>query len=843
MTAPIKQASFARGEIAPTLYGRTDTVMYETGLRVLRNRITMRHGGVTRRPGTQYVGTALNGGNPVRLIPFIFNETGNGQSYVLEFGNQYVAFYQNGGVVVSGGNPYTITSPYLQADLSTLKFDESADVITITHPSYAVYELKRIAATNWTLTTVTFGPIQPKPVSIAIQGTVGTDPPVSYYVTAVGANGEESYAITQTTGNSLSLASPTKPVLVTVTGSAVAPLASFYNVYKSSGGGTVPGFIGRIPAINTIGIDFGNQSLNDNGITPDYTNTIPLSNSPFASVNNYPSVVAYAQQRRWFANTNNNPIGFWSSQPGLYANFNIHTVPTASDSIVGSIAGREVNAIQHILELKFLLMLTAGSELYIQGNGTGVVTPSAINASVQSQYGANPLRPLRLADTVIFNQALGSFVRDLAFDFVINGYRGNDLTVFSSHLVEGFSLVDWDFQKIPDSIVWAVRNDGVLLGLTYMREQQVFAWHRHDFTNGTVENVCCIPENGNYAVYLCIKRIINGATVRYIERMSSRIWSDILNATYLDCFSSFNGTNTGSNQMILTVPGGGAFDGTSSAYQQHLTLSCTQPFFTSAMVGNQILLSDSNFIKNQGNMVDPENDGSSYALSTSGNQIRCTILSFTSSTQVTITPNKAVPVSLQAIYLTTWSRAVQKVTGLNYLIGQQVAVWADRFVVGSPFNNQISTVYTVAADGSLTLDQPYSVIFVGLPMVSDFETLDMETAFGETIISKRKKVSRVALHLYQTRTLFAGSENPDTNQTNLKNDPLWQLFELQLGENRATYDQAPELITSQEYVHVDSEWNKNGRIFIRDVDPVPSTILAVSPFGDNPASSPYYERA
>jgi hypothetical protein len=841
MTAPVKQASFARGEISPLLYGRTDTIMYETGLRTLRNRIAMRHGGVTRRPGTQYVDTALNGGKSVRFIPFIFNETGNGQSYLLEFGNLYVAFIQNGGRVVSNGVAYTIVSPYLQADLPNLKFDESADVITITHPSYPVYELKRIAATNWTLTAVTFGPIQPKPLSISIQGTVGTDPPVSYYVTAVGPNGEESYAITQTTGNSLSLASPTKPVLVSVTGSAVAPLASFYNVYKSAGGGTVPGFIGRIPAINTIGIDFGNQSLNDNGITPDYTNTIPLSNSPFSTINNYPSTVAYAQQRRWFANTNNNPIGFWSSQPGLFANFNIHTIPTASDSVVGSIAGREVNAIQHILELKFLLMLTAGSELYVQGNGTGVVTPSAINASVQSQYGCNSLRPLRLSDTVIFNQALGSFVRDLAFDFAINGYHGNDLTVFSSHLVEGFSLVDWDYQKIPDSIIWAVRNDGVLLGLTYMREQQVFAWHRHDFTNGTVENVCCIPENGNYAVYLSIKRTINGATVRYIERMSSRIWSDVLNATYLDCFSSFNGTNTGSNTMTLTAPGG-VFDQSTSAYQQNLTLTAGSSFFTSAMVGDEIFLSDSNFVKNQGNMVDPENDGSSFALSVSGNQIRCSIISFVSSTQVTVNPNRAVPTTLQNVGVTTWSRAVKKVTGLNYLIGQQVSVWADRFVVGSPLNNQISTIYTVAPDGSLTLDQPYSVIYVGLPMVSDFETLDMETAFGETIISKRKKVSRIALHLYQTRTLFAGSENPDTNQLNTANDPLYQLFELQTGENRANYDQPPELITSQDYVHVDSEWNKNGRIFIRDVDPVPSTILAVSPFGDNPAPSPFYER-
>jgi hypothetical protein len=96
MSTPIKIVSFSGGEVSPLLYGRTDLTKYETGLRTLRNMIALRHGGATRRPGTQYVGTTLNNGDPVRLIPFIYNETGNGQSYVLEFGNLYVAFIQNG---------------------------------------------------------------------------------------------------------------------------------------------------------------------------------------------------------------------------------------------------------------------------------------------------------------------------------------------------------------------------------------------------------------------------------------------------------------------------------------------------------------------------------------------------------------------------------------------------------------------------------------------------------------------------------------------------------------------------------------------------------------------------
>lgn len=944
MTAPIKQNSFAGGEVSPFLYGRTDQIKYETGLRTLRNMLAMRQGGVTNRPGTMYVDTTLNDGNQVRLIPFIFNETGNGQSYVLEFGNQYISFIQNGARLESsipdpipiysgsvsyaiydvatdgignnyisitennlanalsntsfwkplydwnnvtvytteyvrgmlGVNPtgfyfvcvtanfdkdplttagasywmqvasnyssYQISSPYLQADLSTLQFSESADVMTITHKNYPPSELKRFGQTNWTLTPITFGApviniifpvteINPNP-----EGTAQAGNAFAYYITAVFPDGQESLA---SKGLVLNIASPSSstPVNFYFIQSTLSPVTvSYYKIYRSSSKGEPGGFIASVVDIPTL--------LNlfvDNGIIPDFSNTPPIDPMLFTSSGNYPATVGFIQQRRGFGDTTNNPVGFWLSQPGYFSNFDIHTIPLDSDAIIASVAGSEVNSIQHLLELKFMLLLTAGAEIYVQGNGTGVVTPSAINAAAQSQYGCNQLRPLRIADTFIFNQALGNVIRDLRFDFVINGYNGNELTVFSSHLFEGFQIVDWDYQKIPDSIVWAVRDDGVLLGLTYLREQQMLAWHRHDFQNGVVENVCCIPENGNYATYLCINRVINHVTVRYIERMSSRIWSDVLNATYLDCFSSYSGTNMGSITMKLTAPGG-VFDETSSAYQQQLILDASDNFFTSQMVGDQIFISDTDFVRNKGNTVDPENDSSSFALSVDGNQVRCTIISYVSSKEVRVTPNKIVSQTLQAIPVTTWARAVNKVTGLGYLIGQAVSVWADRTVVSSPNNRNISFQTTVASDGSIMLDKHYAVIYVGLPMTSDIETLDLETSFGETMIGRRKRQLKLSMQLLKTRTLFAGSENPDSNFDNTSNDPLFQLSELKMGINRQNYDQPPELITDQDWILEVTRWNRNGRIFIRNVDPTPLTILAVVPGGDSPSQNPGYTR-
>lgn len=828
MSPPVKELSFSGGELAPYLYARTDLTKYETGLRTERNFFSMRHGGATQRPGSMYVATALNAGAAVRLIPFIFNETGLGQSYVLEFGNQYIAFYQNGGVVVSGGVPYTIVSPYLQADLATLQFSESGDVVTIVHPNYAPQELKRLGATNWTLTPLAyFSSFAANNVtSVTMGGTAGTPVPWNnYYVSAVNSNGEEvaltAFQIAPAAAGVIALATTTTPV--TLHWTAPANGAIYYKIYRYTqvGVGAPPyaqgplGYIGQTTDVR----------FTDNGITPDFTNAPPIYQNLFTSAGNYPSTVGFIQQRRGFANTINNPIGFWLSVPGDFSNFDVHVTPDDSDGIIATIAGEEVNAIQHLLELKFMLMLTSGAEIYVQGNGNGVVTPSGINASTQSQYGSSPLRPLKVGDVLIFNQALGSFIRDFAFDFSIDGYRGNDISVFSSHLFEGYQLSDWSFQKIPDSLIWAVRSDGTLLSCTYVREQQILAWARHDFTNGVVENVCSIPENGAYAVYLSIKRVINGSTVRYIERLSSRIWTDPLTATYLDCFSSFDGRNTGSTTMTLTASG--AFLTTDAAYQQSLTLTASAGFFTSAMVGNEIFLSDATFIATEG---------------ASGNQVRCTIQAYTSTTVVTVTPSGAVPAEFQNTAILLWARAVQSVSGLTYLIGQQVSVWADRYLVGSPLNEQISNVYTVPASGILTLDKPYSVIYVGLPMTADLQTLDIETSFGETILAQRKLTGKLAVYVYKTRSFFGGTQDPDTNIENSASDPLFELFEFQKGASQKAYDQAPPLATDQDYVQVDAEWNKNGRIFIRNVDPVPCTILAISPGATTPAPNPAYQK-
>lgn len=1024
MSKPVRQFSFSAGELSPTLYARTDLDRYGNGARTMTNMSVIRQGGASGRPGTEYGGVSLatvrGDLTNIRLIPFVFNETGIGQSYVLEFGDGYIAFYQNNapivsstktitgvsnanpgvvtapahgfsnndivvidgingmtqlnngtfivvnvttntfqlsalglgintipfGTYVSGGTAskvFTISAPWLSADLSALNFAQSADVLTIVHPSYLPYSLSRNSSTSWTLGNIIFGAslLTHGVNTLAASGGGSGSANYIWGVTMVLANGDETNVanLTKVALTSINAPSATNPITLTWANSVAEP--SYYKIYRADGAlaGNASGFgyVGTVPA--------GQHNFIDTITSQDFTNSLPIT-SPFESslgVGNYPSVVGFCQQRRFFAAWNNNPVGFAGSKPGSFSNFDVHTQQVPDDDpVFGSIAGEEVNAIEAITELKFMLMLTAGAELYIQGNGSGVVTPNAINASAQSQFGANALRPLKAGDQLVFTQALGSAIRDFAFDFAIDGYRGNDITIFSAHLFEGYQIIAWCYQKVPDSMIWAVRSDGVLLSCTYVREQQLVAWTKHEFTNGLVEDVCAIPENGEYAVYLAITRIIGGKALRYIERLSSRLWPDPINtppvpydpinASYLDCFLQYDGRNKTNTTMTLNapitivagvndgltftvsgttylgiIPSGlytidsilpvisasmnaannntyiatkllnfgvyviqlnndgtsatlnnfpsdpnyarsawntlgfpagenfgptwvattppvvVAFDTSSTAYQQRLLITSSVAFFSSAMVGNQIFLEDNEWIYSQGKK---------------GNQVRCTIQSYQDSSNVTVTPSEAVPVGFQAMALTTWARAVNSVSGLVHLEGQAVSIWADRFVVGSPLNPQVTPVYTVSA-GAITLDKQYSVIYVGLPMVQDLESLDLESYIGPTMLAKRKRVSDVSVYVYNTRSFFSGGENPDTNTNNTDNNPLFELYEEKDGASQATYDVAPALMTKQDYTITPSHWSYSGRVFFRNVDPVPFTLLAIAPGTEDPVDTPY----
>jgi hypothetical protein len=812
----IAQRSFSGGEISPSLYARVDVEKYATSLRTCRNNMVMRHGGLTNRPGFYYITEVKDSSKAVRLIPFVFNSD---QTYVLEFGNLYMRVIRNAAqVTVSGvtawsnatayvigdlasrlgvnyycilghtnqqppnatywypltGDIYEIPTPYLEADLDTLNFDQSADVMTLTHPSYAVRELARTAHTNWILSTVTFAPSQAAPTGLAVSGASGT---VDYWVvTAINDETfEESLATSEVGANALATSGAPRTLSWTL-----ASGATTYNIYKKSNG--VYGFIGVASGTSFV----------DDGIEADTTETPPTTRNPFSGSGNYPSTSTYFQQRHIFANTNNNPETVEMSRSANFKNFTRSSPLQEDDAVTFTLANTQVNEVKHMLTLTKLLALTSGGEWVVKGDDAGTVRIGEINLEAVSYYGCGDLRPITIGSSALFLQARSSIIRDL-FNDSIEGYTSDDLTIFSSHLFDGYTIVDWAFQQTPNSILWAVRSDGTLLGFTYVRRQKMFAWHRHD-TSGTFENVCCVPEGNEDFLYAVVNRTIDGSAVRYIERMESRFVSDIKDAIFMDSALTYDGRNVAATTMTLS-------GGTNWTYDESLTLTASASFFSAGDVGNEIHITGAD-----------------------GTIIRCEITAYTGVTVVTVKPNKTVPVAMRSTAFTTWGKAIDTITGLDHLEGENIAVFGDGFVEASP-NNDAYDVVTVAS-GEAQLSQCYVVIHAGLPYISDMETLDIDTSQGESLADKKKLITELNAYVEATRGLFAGGTPPDDDD----DDPLEGLYELKIRDQEST-DSPVALTTDIIKIRIESGWNSNGRVFIRQVDPLPMSILAVMPAG------------
>lgn len=566
------QRSFGAGELAPALHARADQVKYLTGLRTCRNFLVLRAGGVANRPGTRFIAECKTASASVQLLPYASEIAG--ESILIEAGNGYLRFFKNGAavevvgvaawsaivtytygdLVVQGGVNYWAKIPSLNqappnatfwyplpGDLLEIphgfgadrfSWSQSGRTLTLTHEDHPPQELTYQALTRWTVKTITTAPQITAPTALVLTpGAAGTRR-FAYVVTAVAA---ETYEESQASGAAVDLASadPTTAAPHLLTWTPVAGAVEYYIYLDPYNNGTY-GFVGTAT---------GAATFHDIGFIPDFTVTPPLPRILFATTNNYPRVATTYQQRRLFGYTKTTPDAVFGSRTGFPSNFGISSPLQDDDAITFRIAGGNHHPIRHLIGLKTLVVLTDAGEWNVLGGSDGVLAPNAINPDQKTYSGAHSTRPVVIGNSIIYLQARGRIWRDLRFDVEVEGLAGRDLTVFSSHLVDGHTFRRLEYAQTPHSIVWGIRDDGVLLGLTYLREQDVWGWHRHDTeASGEFFDVCVVPEADDDAVYFIVKRTIDGGTVRYIERLAPR---DILDfdedAFFVDAGLSYSG--------------------------------------------------------------------------------------------------------------------------------------------------------------------------------------------------------------------------------------------------------------------------------------------------------------
>ena len=492
--------SFNGGEVSPEFYGRLDDAKFQAGLGLCRNFVILPHGPAQNRAGFEFVRAVKTESKRTRLLRFTYSSD---QTMVLEFGEGYFRFHTQGGTVLSGASPYELPHPYTESQLFGVRYAQSADVVTLVHPDHPPRELRRLGPTNWQLIDIVFAAALPVPSgATATPSGSPTTPRVYGYVVTAAVGPDETSASSQATcSNNLNEAGTSNLIAWTaVTG------AEFYRAYRYESG--VQAFIGQTTDLN----------FTDEGITPNVAITPPSPRNPFDGPGNFPSAVTYFEQRRAFAASYNAPQTVWMTRSGTERNMNTSLPVRDDDAIIFRIAAREANTIRHLVPLQDLMVLTQSAEWRVAED----ITPSSIKVRPQSFIGSSPVEPLVVNSTLVFPSGRGGHVRELGYQNEAGGYTTSDMSLRATHLFDDYVLVDSAQSKAPVPVCWFVSSNGRLLGVTYIPEQSIAAWHWHDTKGGAFESITVVAEGEEDVLYAVVRRTINGEQRRYVERMASR---------------------------------------------------------------------------------------------------------------------------------------------------------------------------------------------------------------------------------------------------------------------------------------------------------------------------------
>lgn len=684
---------------------------------------------------------------------------------------------------------YEVATPYAAADLDTIKYVQSADVLTLVSPLYPPAELRRNGATNWTLADIVFATSLSPPQgggtppsgtyyeyfvlgfipevgwtaanapasAIAPLGTPGYFVRVSwstiagaitYYIFKQGGGSPIGVIGTPASGNtfddygippntSVPLPGPVVLPALTVSATPVAPASAGVSVTPTGAGAIVYRYV-----VTSYNSDTGEESIAsaegsgtndlsvsgnfntvtwpavpgvseynvyrymnglwgfvgpagsdcvfvDQNILPDTSTTPPIQLNPFLGEGNYPRTVSYFQQRRVFASTNLAPQTVWMTRSATEKNLGYSIPSRDDDGIVLRVVSREANTIRSMVPMNDLILLTSGGEWKLGAPDGGAITPTNLNVSPQGYVGTADVQPASTDRTILFPQDRGGGVRELIYSWEQAGYQTSDVTILAPHLFQYHTVRRMAFARSPLPSLWVVRDDGRLLGLTYVPQQEVRAWHQH-VTDGAFESVCSVAEGDEDVLYTIVRREVNLRTVRYVERKHTRRFDTPADQFFVDSGVSYDG---------------------------------------------------------------PETD---------------------------------------------------TLTGLWHLEGKSVAILADGGVVPPQ----------VVTGGAVTLDAPASKVHVGLPYVARFRTLPLSVqtqAFGQGVV---KNVNKVFLRVYQSQTFKAG--------------PGFDKLREYQTRFQEPYGSPPELITGEVPLTLSPRWDTDAAVCVEQSDPISLMVLGIA---------------
>ena len=842
----VELTNFTGGELSPRLDGRTDLTKYSSGCSTLENLVVYPHGSAARRPGSTFIAEVADSDNKTRLIPFEFSTT---QTYMLEFSNLKMRVYKDKGAVLEGdktitgitqANPAVVTAsshgysngdevlisgvsgmtevngkrflvadkttntfelqdkdgvdinstsftayasggvsnkvfelatPYTTAQLFDLKFAQSADVMYITHPEHEVEKLSRTGHTAWTLTDVDFtkGPMQDANIT-----TTTLNPGA----TAVGTG--VSLAASATTG------------INGGSGFQSTDVGRF--VFLHSGYAKITGVT-----------DTTNATIEILTTLSASTATADWRLGAFSDTTGHPSCVTFFEQRLVFAGTTNQPQTVFFSKSGDYENMdaNIGGTVADDDAIIYTIASNQVNAIRFMTATRTLIIGTAGGEFTVSGGSVDTaITPTNILIKKQSNHGAANVDAIAVGNATLFLQRAKRKIRELAYNFDVDGYIAPDMTILAEHISEG-GLTQIAYQQEPNQIVYATRNDGELVGLTYQREQQVTAWHRHIFGGRFGNATITVTDYANIAdgTRIVLTKA-DGTTTTFTSATSSTTGK-------FHTTSSNNQTATNLQTLIDADS-----DFTATVSSNVVTITETSPlstgFLTVTSLDDSVRLAKTDEGKAvcESVAVIPTDDTEYEVYVIVKRTINGATRRFVEVLNVfdfDQTDNTSFNFLDSALSYS--GSAASTISGLDHLEGQTVSILAD----GATHPDK------TVSSGSVTLDRSALNVKVGLAYTSLLQTMRLNAGSQNgTSQGKTKRIYDITVRMFETIGVEVGP-----NLSDMERIPFRSSADLM--------DEGIPPFTGDKEVEFRGNYETDGFIFVRQTQPLPFTILSLYP--------------
>lgn len=602
----------------------------------------------------------------------------------------------------------------------------------------------------------------------------------------------------------------------------------------------------------------------------------------------YPGVCAYYQQRRAYAFTLNEPDTYFMSQPGAFNNMDSSIPSTDSDAITGAPWAQQINGIQFLVPMPGgLVILTGKGAWQLNGGTNAAITPADQTATPQAYNGCHfHIPPIVVNYDILYVQAKGSIVRDLSYNFFVNIYTGTDMTVLSEHLFNFHQLQQWAYAEEPYKIIWSVRDDGIMLSLTYLKEQDVYGWARHD-TNGLFVGSCSITEPPVDAVYVIVRRYIQGPGewAYYSERMDNRNWLTVEDCFCVDAGLSLpmtfpNAILTPSSVAMLnqitdvnliiggtgyTSPSISAVDPTEQGSGFTGTLIVVGGVITGCTIidsgenyqqGTYFVITDSTGSGGKlapiiTNIVDFTASSGVFTANNVGDVIRIGNSNASPSSAFTTVPSgggKAIITSYISATRVT-ANIIQPITNIvpDDPNDTTIPINADYWSLSTPvssvsgLNHLEGMEVAILADGSVVANQvvangaidlpaSYSAVTIGLPFTAQLQTLYLDAPAPSTMQGKRKNLQAVTVRVENTRGISVGTNQIDASTQPNGQAPEWtNMYEMKQRNATQAPGKAVPLFTGDLRELVGGDWQKPGQVAIQTNYPIGANILAILP--------------